>query len=138
HTVFRPKDLSAFGSKTKLPIIAWGNGACANSPWEHINFLSEVSSHGFLVVAIGPIPAEGEKGSGRSTSSQLTDAIDWAIAQNNDKNSPYFNKLDVKKIAVSGMSCGGLQTLEVSADPRISTIVVCNSGIFNTPGNGIS
>lgn len=138
HTVFRPKDLSAFGSKTRLPIIAWGNGACANSPWEHINFLSEVSSHGFLVVAIGPMPAEGEKGGGRSTSSQLTDAIDWAIAQNNDKNSPYFNKLDVKKIAVSGMSCGGLQTLEVSADPRISTIVVCNSGIFNTPGNGIS
>lgn len=138
HTVFRPKDLSAFGRKTKLPIIAWGNGACANSPWEHINFLSEVSSHGFLVVAIGPMPAEGEKGSGRSTSSQLTDAIDWAIAQNSDKQSPYYNKLDVQKIAVSGMSCGGLQTLEVSSDPRVSTIVVCNSGIFNTPGNGIS
>lgn len=138
HTVFRPEDLSRFGSQTKLPIIAWGNGACANSPWEHINFLSEVSSHGFLVVAIGPMPAEGEKGSGRSTSSQLTDAIDWAIAQNSDKKSPYFNKLDVKKIAVSGMSCGGLQTLEVSSDPRVSTIVVCNSGIFNTPGNGIS
>lgn len=138
HTVFRPKDLSVFGTKAKLPIIAWGNGACANSPWEHINFLSEVSSHGFLVVAIGPMPAEGEKGSGRSTSSQLTDAIDWAIAQNSDKKSPYYNKLDVSKIAASGMSCGGLQTLEVSSDPRVSTIVVCNSGIFNTPGNGIS
>jgi hypothetical protein len=36
------------------------------------------------------------------------------------------------------MSCGGLQTLEVAADPRVSTIVVCNSGIFNTPGNGRS
>ncbi|MGV3705622.1 MAG: alpha/beta hydrolase family protein [Arcticibacter sp.] len=138
HTIFRPKDLSKFGSKAKLPIIAWGNGACANSPWEHLNFLSEVSSHGFFVVAIGPMPAEGEKGSGRSKSSQLTDAIDWAIAQNSDKNSPYYNKLDVKKIAVSGMSCGGLQTLEVSSDPRVSTVVVCNSGIFNTPGNGIN
>ena len=59
HTVFRPQDLSAFGKKAKLPIIAWGNGACANSPWEHVNFLSEVASHGFLVVAIGPMPAEG-------------------------------------------------------------------------------
>lgn len=28
------------------------------------------------------------------------------------------------------MSCGGLQTLEVATDPRISTIVVCNSGLF--------
>ena len=54
HTVFRPKDLSAWGEDKPLPIIAWGNGACANSPWEHVNFLSEVASHGFLVVAIGP------------------------------------------------------------------------------------
>ncbi len=56
HTVFRPEDLTPFGAKNKLPIIAWGNGACANSPWEHVNFLSEVSSHGFLVIAIGPMP----------------------------------------------------------------------------------
>jgi hypothetical protein len=90
HTIFRPNDLSVFGKKTKLPIIAWGNGACANSPWEHINFLSEVASHGFLVIAIGPMPQEGERGGGRSTSSQLIDAIDWAIAQNNDNSSMSF------------------------------------------------
>lgn len=138
HTVFRPKDLSAFTKKNKLPIIAWGNGACANSPWEHVNFLSEVASHGFLVVAIGPMPQEGEKGSGKSTSAQLLDAINWATAQNADKQSPYYNKLDVAKIAVSGMSCGGLQTLEVAGDPRVSTVVVCNSGILSNPGSGMS
>jgi uncharacterized protein YciI len=138
HTVFRPKDLSAFTKKNKLPIIAWGNGACANSPWEHVNFLSEVSSYGFLVLAIGPMPVEGEKGNGKTTSSQLIDAINWAVAQNSDKKSPYYNKIEVTKIAVSGMSCGGLQTLEVASDPRVSTVVVCNSGIFNTPGNGRS
>ncbi|MFD3003700.1 alpha/beta hydrolase [Pontibacter toksunensis] len=138
HTVFRPKDLSAFGKKNKLPIIAWGNGACANSPWEHVNFLSEISSYGFLVVAIGPMPQEGEKGTGKSTSSQLLDAIDWAVTQNKDKKSPYYNKIDITKVAVSGMSCGGLQTLEVASDPRVSTVVVYNSGIFSTPGNGRS
>jgi hypothetical protein len=138
HTVFRPSDLSTFGKAQKLPIIVWGNGACANSPWEHVNFLSEVSSHGFLVIAIGAMPIGDEKGSGRSTSNQLIDALDWAIAQNENKNSVYYHKIDVKKVAVSGMSCGGLQTLEVALDPRISTIVVCNSGIFKTPGNGIS
>ncbi len=137
HTIFRPNDLSAFGDKNKLPIIAWGNGACANSPWEHINFLSEVASHGFLMIAIGPMPQEGERGSGRSTSSQLIDAIDWAIAQNSDKSSVFYNKLDISKIAVSGMSCGGLQTLEVAPDPRITTAVVCNSGIIGTPGGGM-
>nr|WP_319573357.1 hypothetical protein [uncultured Draconibacterium sp.] len=136
HTVFRPQDLSVFGKKNKLPIIAWGNGACANSPWEHINFLNEVASHGFLVIAIGPMPAEGEQGGGRSQSSQLTDAIDWAIAQNSDKNSPYYKKIDVKNIAVSGMSCGGLQTLEIAPDPRVTTTVICNSGIFIDPITG--
>ena len=136
HTVFRPQDLSVFGKKNKLPIIAWGNGACANSPWEHINFLNEVASHGFLVIAIGPMPAEGEQGGGRSQSSQLTDAIDWAIAQNSDKNSPYCKKVDVENIAVSGMSCGGLQTLEIAPDPRVTTTVICNSGIFIDPITG--
>ncbi len=134
HTIFRPEELSPFGDKNKLPIIAWGNGACANSPWEHINFLSEVASHGFLVIAIGPMPEEGERGGGRSTASQLLDAIDWAIAQNGDPSSPFYNKVDVTKIAVSGMSCGGLQTLEVAPDPRVTTAIVCNSGIIGGGG----
>ncbi|MFN7117788.1 MAG: alpha/beta hydrolase family protein [Saprospiraceae bacterium] len=138
HTIFRPKDLRVFGKKNKLPIIAWGNGACANSPWEHVNFLNEVASHGFLVIAIGPMPKEGERGGGeRSKSAQLLDAIDWAIAQNKDKKSPYYKKIDVKNIAVSGMSCGGLQTLEVAPDPRVTTAVVCNSGILGNPGSGM-
>ena len=136
HTIFRPKDLSAFGRKNKLPIIAWGNGACANSPSGHLNFLSEVASHGFLVIAIGPMPQEGQSGGGKSTSSQLLDAINWAIAQNSDKSSALYHKIDVSKIAVSGMSCGGLQTLEAAPDPRVTTAVVCNSGIIGEPGKG--
>jgi hypothetical protein len=139
HTIFRPKDLSVFGAKNKLPIIAWGNGACANSPWEHINFLSEVASYGFLVIAIGPMPQEGQRGGGRSTSksSQMIDAINWAIAQNSNKASVFYNKIDISKIAVSGMSCGGLQTLETAPDPRVTTAIICNSGILGDQGSGM-
>lgn len=138
HTVFRPKDLGALGDKVKLPIVAWGNGACANSPWEHVNFLSEVASHGFLVVAIGPMPAEGQRGGagGPTKSPMLVDAINWAIAQNNDKASQYYGKLDTNKIAVAGMSCGGLQALEVAPDARIATAMIFNSGILPDPGAG--
>lgn len=63
HTVFVPQDLTPFDRKNKLPVIAWGNGACFNSPWEHVNFLNEVASHGFLVIAIGLMPEEQGKGS---------------------------------------------------------------------------
>lgn len=134
HTVFKPQDLTQFGQKNKLPIIAWGNGACFDSPFEHVNFLNEVASHGFLVVAIGNMPKQTDV---RSKSHKLLDAIDWAIAQNADPNSPYFQKLNTKKIAVSGMSCGGLQTLEVAGDPRIATVGVFNSGVLPNPGGGM-
>ncbi len=132
HTIFRPQDLKMFDKKNKMPILVWGNGACGNSPWEHLNFLSEVASHGFFIVAIGPMPQEGERGRGQTQATMLTDAMNWAVAQNADKNSPYFEKLDVAKIAAAGMSCGGLQALEVAGDPRLSTVIVCNSGIFIT------
>ncbi len=139
HTVFRPQELGNFGKSNRLPVIAWGNGACYNSPWEHVNFLNEVASHGFLVIAIGTMPKEsGEQNKDRSASSQLLDAIDWAFAQNADPNSVYYQKIDLENIAVSGMSCGGLQTLEVAGDPRISTIVVLNSGLFRQKGAGMS
>ncbi|WP_223808905.1 poly(ethylene terephthalate) hydrolase family protein [Rufibacter hautae] len=138
HTIFRPKNMSLFGKKDKMPIIAWGNGGCFNSPWEHVNFLNEVASHGFLVIAIGTMPKDSsDKVRDPSKASLLVDAVDWAIAQNKDKKSPYYRKLDITKIAVSGMSCGGLQTLEVAGDPRISTIGVFNSGIFNQPIEGM-
>ncbi len=104
---------------------------------EHVNFLSEVASHGFLVVAIGHMPKEGEKEKGKSTSSQMIDGIDWAIAANKDSKSPFFGKLDISKISVSGMSCGGLQTLESAPDPRVTTVVVYNSGILSKQREGM-
>ncbi len=139
HTIFRPKDLSPFGRKKKLPIVAWGNGACANSPWEHVKFLSEVASHGFLVIAIGPMPAEGQRGApgGPTKSSLMTDAINWAMSQNETKTSQYWGKLNKAKVAVAGMSCGGLQALEVAPDSRVTTVVICNSGILPTPQSGM-
>jgi hypothetical protein len=140
HTIFRPGDLAALGPNVKLPIVSWGNGGCANSPSGHLNFLSEVASHGYLVIAIGPAQqgARGGAGGGggSSTSKQLLDAIDWAIAQNANKDSIYYNRIDVAKIAVAGMSCGGLQALEVSPDPRVKTTLVCNSGILGGGAGG--
>lgn len=137
HTVFRPQHIEKFKGRKSLPLIVWGNGACFDSPFEHVNFLNEIASHGFMVVAIGTLPKEtGEQNKERSTSAKLTAAIDWALAQNADKSSPYFKKIDSKKIAVAGMSCGGLQALEVAGDKRISTLIVANSGIFIDPIRG--
>lgn len=132
HTIFVPQDLSAFDKKNPLPVLVWGNGACANSPHEHINFLNEIASHGYIVLATGVIPMEGGWYRGpMSRTEQQIESMDWAIAQNADPASPYYQKIDVENICVAGMSCGGLQTLYNCADPRIKTLMICNSGLFN-------
>ncbi len=148
HTVYRPKDLTKLQGQ-KLPIIAWGNGACANNGASFRNYLTEIASHGFLAIAIGPpqapsaagkqAPAPGpgaakQGGGGPATkSTQLIDAINWAIAENGRRDSQYYGKLDVSKIAVMGQSCGGIQSLAVAEDSRIKLIGIWNSGILNMP-----
>ena len=138
HTIFAPQDLSPFGKKNLLPVLVWGNGACTNSPWEHYKFLNEIASYGFLVIATGYIPMEEAPYRGpMSTSAQQIESIDWAIAQNANKESPYYGRIDVEHIAAAGMSCGGLQTLDNATDPRLTTIMICNSGLFINPGTAV-
>ncbi len=138
HTVFMPQDLSKFNSKNPLPVLVWGNGACTNSPWEHFKFLNEIASHGYLVIATGYIPMEERPYRGpQSTAQQQVESMDWAVAQNADKNSPLYGKVNTKAICASGMSCGGLQTLYNCADPRISVLMICNSGLFKDAGAAI-
>ena len=138
HTILRPSDLSPFNESNPLPVLVWGNGACTNSPWEHVNFLSEIASHGFIVVATGYIPLNGERYRGpQSTSGQQIEGIDWVFKANQDPSSPYYHKLDTGNIALAGMSCGGLQTLDNCQDPRLKTIMICNSGLFSDPSTAV-
>ncbi|MBN2318524.1 MAG: alpha/beta hydrolase [Acidobacteria bacterium] len=136
HTIYRPENLSPFDKKNPLPIYAWGNGGCANSNQFYVPFLAEIASHGFLVVAIGPYSAESPSGQGGgmmgggTKSAQLLEALDWATAENKRSGSKYYGKLDPSKFAVSGHSCGGMQALEVGADPRVSTVLSMDSGLF--------
>lgn len=131
HTILAPQDLSSFGTKKKLPVLVWGNGACANSPWEHVNFLNEIASHGYIVLATGIIPMDDQPYQGpMSRTDQQIESIDWIVAQNADPASPYYQKIDVANICLAGMSCGGLQSLFNCADPRIKALMICNSGLF--------
>jgi dienelactone hydrolase len=135
-TIFRPRDVSVFGADKKLPIVLWGNGACANTTQEHKNFLSELASNGYVIVAIGlldEIEKRGEASRQKTDSAQLLTGLDWILAENESAGSIYFGKVDASKVAAMGMSCGGLQAIQISVDPRITTTVVCNSGVLPQP-----
>jgi dienelactone hydrolase len=152
HTVYHPAELSTAG---QLPIVVWGNGACWNAGNSFRWFLSDISSYGYLVIALGPIvdkpvpvrapvmtpipPSTATAGGAAKLpppathSAQLIDAINWAVAENDRPGSRFLHRLDTKAIAVMGQSCGGAQAIEASADPRVRTTVIWNSGLFPQP-----
>jgi hypothetical protein len=143
HVVYRPKDLAALG-KTRLGVVAWGNGGCSEDGASSRFHLLEIASHGYLVIASGRIlsgpgapPSEprpatppGQIAPPRTQVSDLTDSVDWALAENQRDGSPYFGRIDPSQIAYSGWSCGGLQALQVAKDPRVKTLVIHNSGVL--------
>lgn len=139
HAVYRPADLSPFGPDRKMQVVLWANGGCRNSSGEFRNFLSEVASHGFIIVAIGPALSAATMSSEAPVyASQTSDywvGYDWVVRENQRQGSEYFGKVDIAKIAVMGQSCGGVQALEGSLDPRVTTSVIWNSGVVARAGN---
>lgn len=51
HTIYAPKEPPP--ADAKMPVIVWGNGGCMNNGASFSNFLTEIASHGYLVLANG-------------------------------------------------------------------------------------
>jgi dienelactone hydrolase len=162
HVIYRPGDLSGLKGE-KLGVLAWGNGGCSPDGAGGRLHLAEIASHGYLAIATGTIlsgpgspphdampmpPAGGPPTAGATATGfsipppatkaeGLREAIDWALAENTRPGSPYFGRINPEWIAVSGWSCGGLQALQVAADPRVRAVIIHNSGIFQSGANPI-
>jgi dienelactone hydrolase len=143
HVIYRPASLASMG-RTKLGVVAWGNGGCSDDAASTRFHLLELASHGYLVIAPGRIlsgpgappqaprapVAPGQLPPPRTAATDLTAAIDWALAENQRAGSPYLGRIDPRQVAVSGYSCGGLQALVSAKDPRVTAVVLQNTGIF--------
>ena len=149
HVVYRPADLTPFGGG-KLPVLAWGNGGCADDGTAHRFHLAQIASYGYLVVAAGhwrsgpdatdgPAPQRAPSGGGlppvATTADDVKAGLDWALAETVRPGSQYHGKIDKRALAVAGHSCGGLQAIQLASDPRIKTVLIHNSGIFNEGGS---
>lgn len=121
HTLYYPRQ-----PKEKLGIVVWGNGGCLNDGGNYRDLLGEVASHGFLVIANGAL--EPRDLTNQTTAAQLTEAIDWAIAENGREGSGHKDRLDPAQIAAMGHSCGGRQALAAAADARVKTALIMNAG----------
>src|SRR5688572_29457991 len=56
HVAYYPADLATLGTR-KLPVVIWGNGSCLYAGNRYRSFLTEIASHGYLVIAGGPMGA---------------------------------------------------------------------------------
>ena len=169
HTIYRPATLGP----AKHSVLVWGEGGCAKNGLTFPEFLSEIASYGFVVVADGPPvqTARGQAGAagaagpagpprGQATAgaaprggqdgaaapprgaggpragginadgTPLTAAMDWLGREAADPSSRFYQKVDTSRVAAMGMSCGGLMAYNVSADPRVATVGIWNSGLI--------
>ena len=169
HTIYRPANLTA----SKHPLVVWGEGGCAKNGLTFPEYLSEIASYGFVIVADGP-PVENAKGGpgggpggpggpgaakggaggpgaakggpggagaakggppagagNMLDGTALVAAMNWMDKEIKDPASRFYQKVDTAHVAAMGMSCGGLMSYGASADPRIATVGIWNSGMFD-------
>jgi len=132
-TIFRPRDL---GAGKKYPITAWGQGACSTNGLSNTEYCGQLASQGYLVIADGtPNGSGGGCGSAYSMDLKggvcLLNAIKWAISENNNPCSQYYQSLDTTKTAAFGFSCGGIMAEGAGSmkDPVLSTFMPVSSGM---------
>ncbi len=165
HTLYRPANLTS-----NHPLLVWGEGGCAKNGLTFPEYLSEIASYGFVIVADGPPvqnaggpggakgggapkggpPPDAAKGKGPAPGAAaakgkgapggsggmmdgtaLVAAINWMERESKDPQSRFYQKVDATHVAAMGMSCGGLMSYGASNDPRIATVGIWNSGMFD-------
>ena len=126
---FRPENLDRFPRRDTLPVVVWGNGGCAVDGTRYAGFLRTIASHGFLAITTAGAPPPAGAPRRQATADDLRAAIDWAEKENARAGSPLNGKIDTRKVAVMGQSCGGILSVTLGADPRVGTIGVFNSGV---------
>ncbi|GES60162.1 hypothetical protein ATEIFO6365_0002049400 [Aspergillus terreus] len=127
HTIYIP---SSPTRNESLPVLIWGEGGCENNGTRFANFLTNVASYGFVVLASGP-PGGA---SGSTSWEMMADAVSWISAQ---AGAGRYAAVDASRIAVAGQSCGGLEAYKMRSDDRVSFLGLFNSGFLDeAPASG--
>lgn len=96
YAVWYPNDLKS--SKSKYPIVVFANGTGSTST-NYRAFLEHLSSWGFIAV--------GNDDKDTRTGASLERTIEFLIQESENKDSIFFQKIDLDNIGIGGHSQGG-------------------------------
>jgi dienelactone hydrolase len=110
-------------------------------------FLTEVASHGYLVIALGAMKsgpggegvmrdATSPEGAPTSTRDLLT-ALDWVSGLPASRDC-WKEYVDIANIAAAGYSCGSSLAVDLARDRRLRTAIALNGGVFRNRLPGIT
>lgn len=155
-TIYRPGDIqSASKVEGALPVVLFGNGGCYRSSQPYAKFLTEIASHGYVLMAVGEWRIEHDPDEAKvwelddekstlktnDAKSLVNTALNWLEMENHRAGSEFYQTVNTHNVAAMGYSCGGVQALIMGTlgDKRIKTVVGMNTGAFidGGPLNGM-
>lgn len=155
-TIYRPGDIqSASKVEGALPVVLFGNGGCYRSSQPYAKFLTEIASHGYVLMAVGEWRIEHDPDEAKvwelddekstlktnDAKSLVNTALNWLEKENQRAGSEFYQTVNTHNVAAMGYSCGGIQALIMGTlgDKRIKTVVGMNTGAFidGGPLNGM-
>jgi len=138
HVIYAP--VTPPPSNVSMPVLTFGEGGCINIGTMFPHFLTEIASHGYLVIANG-IPMDPESTANAlsqlgnlvatmgSKVTQHTESIDWVYKGGATK----YGNVDKNRIAAGGQSCGALEAYSASYhEPRVKLTMIFNVGVFDS------
>lgn len=150
-TIYRPNDIqSASNIEGALPVVLFGNGGCYRSSQPYAKFLTEIASHGYVLMAVGEWRIEHDPDEAKvwelddekstmktnDAKSLVNTALNWLEKENLRAGSEFYQTVNTQNVAAMGYSCGGIQALIMGTlgDERIKTVVGMNTGAFINGG----
>lgn len=113
--VYYPKYMTG----EKFPLVIWGNGTFTN-PTKYSKILTHLASQGYIIVC--------SWGDNQGNGVKMVNSGQAMLNYNNYFYSPFYQKIDISKIAVIGHSqgaCGAVNTAISSIyGTRVKTIVL--------------
>lgn len=131
YVIYRPINMQeAAQAEGRLPILIFANGGCSNTSITHERVLTEIASHGYVIIAVGPMQDDlSDREITQTDGDAILAAMQWIIDKSVEEHNDFCGTVDIAKIGVAGQSCGGAQILSVASNPWIKTYLMFNSGM---------